>query len=177
MIHLQPLHNPHFIKFIVYFNENQDFFECHEELEEYWKSLPNRTKDHPLTAYILLSTGLYHWRRGNLVGGHRSMKKAYMKLLNVLQLYEDFTQGIDFNQLCQSTKKAIQQIERSENFTPFKIVITSTEIRSLTEKMRTDIELLPIQSDAIIHKHMRRDRSSILNERNKKREEKRRTDD
>ena len=54
---MKPLHNPFFVKFIVYFNENQDFFECHEVLEEYWKSIPDRTKDHPLTAYILLSTG------------------------------------------------------------------------------------------------------------------------
>lgn len=177
MIHLQPLHNPHFIKFIVYFNENQDFFECHEELEEYWKSLPTLSKDHPLTAYILLSTGLYHWRRGNIVGGLRSLKKAYTKLLNIQRIYTDFTIGIDFGQLCRNTKIAIQQIENGQNYMPFKIVITSKEIVSLTESMRTEIELLPAQSDATIHKHMLRDRSSILKERNTKHKEKRRTDD
>ena len=37
---MKPLYNPLFVKFIVYFNENQDFFECHEVLEEYWKEFP-----------------------------------------------------------------------------------------------------------------------------------------
>ena len=52
---MHPHQHPLFVNFIVYFNENQDYFECHEVLEEYWKSLPDGcTKDHPLTAYILL---------------------------------------------------------------------------------------------------------------------------
>ena len=62
---MHPYHHPLFVNFIVYFNSNQDYFECHEVLEEYWKSIPDSDKDHPLTAYILLATGMYHWRRGN----------------------------------------------------------------------------------------------------------------
>ena len=73
---MKPLYNPLFVKFIVYFNENQDFFECHEVLEEYWKLSPDRTKEHPLVGYILLSTAMYHWRRGNTTGADRTIKKA-----------------------------------------------------------------------------------------------------
>ena len=35
---MHPYHHPLFVNFIVYFNSNQDYFECHEVLEEYWKS-------------------------------------------------------------------------------------------------------------------------------------------
>ena len=42
---MKPLHNPFFVKFIVYFNKNQDFFECHEVLEDYWKSLPGEQRN------------------------------------------------------------------------------------------------------------------------------------
>ena len=72
---MHPYHHPLFVNFIVYFNENQDYFECHEVLEEYWKSLPDGGKEHPLTAYILLATGMYHWRRGNTTGQSAPSRK------------------------------------------------------------------------------------------------------
>lgn len=165
MIVLQPLHNPYFVKFIVYFNENQDFFECHEVLEEYWKSLPGRTKDHLLTAYILLSTGLYHWRRDNRVGGLKSLQKAYEKLANATD--DDFKAGIDFDDLCHNVQRAISDLENEEPFNPFTIQ-TSIELKKLADDMKTTMDLLPSRSDAVIHKHMLRDRSDILRKRDEK---------
>ncbi len=166
MIVLQPLHNPYFVKFIVYFNENQDFFECHEELEDYWKSLPGRTKDHLLTAYILLATGMYHWRRGNKVGGLRSLQKANQKLLTTVD--EEFTNGIDFKELCLNVQKAIYELENDQPFKPFTISITSEELNALADELKPTMDLLPFGSDAVIHKHMLRDRSNILRKRDEK---------
>ena len=165
---MKPLHNPHFIEFIVYFNKNQDFFECHEVLEEYWKSLPDGTKDHPLTGYILLSTGMYHWRRGNKIGGLRTLKKAKVKFDATQETFPDFMDGIDFNNMCHKLKQAILNIENNQPFTSFSIVVTSETIISLVNETESQIELLPFGSDAVIHKHMLRDRSSILRKREEK---------
>ena len=68
--------HPLFVQFIVYFNENQDYFECHEVLEELWKKKEPLDKDHWLVALILLSTGLYHWRRGNRKGAEKTLQNA-----------------------------------------------------------------------------------------------------
>jgi len=165
---MKPLHNPFFVKFIVYFNENQDFFECHEELEEYWKSIPNSTKEHPLASYILLSTGLYHWRRGNSVGALRTLKKAIKGMSDQVEFYPEFSDGIDFDELCENVGKAIMQIENGQPFVSFPIKVTSPVLTSLTTEIMPSMKLLPFGSDSVIHKHMLRDRSAIIQERNEK---------
>jgi len=169
---MKPLHNRYFINFIVYFNENQDFFEGHEVLEEYWNSFQHRNKEHPLIGYILLSTGMYHWRRGNLVGGKRTLRKALKKLLKTEIEYPNFTDGIDFKELLICIDTALQHIENNEPFYSFPIHILSEDIFSLVETIKPQMKLLPLGSDDLIHKHMLRDRSSILQARNEKLDEK-----
>ena len=165
---MKPLQNPLFVNFIVYFNENQDFFECHEVLEEYWKSLPNITKNHPLTGYILLSTGMYHWRRGNTIGALRTLKKAIERMTKSSEAYPEFSDGINFDELCGNVNQSIKHIEVGQAFVPFQIEITSSDIVSLMTEIAPSMELLPFGSDIVIHKHMLRDRSDIIRERNEK---------
>jgi uncharacterized protein len=165
---MKPLYNPLFVKFIVYFNENQDFFECHEVLEEYWKDFPDKTKEHPLVGYILLATALYHWRRGNTIGAGRSLKKAISRLEDVSQKYPGFSEGINIESLVKDSVLAYQQIEKEKPFSTFRIEITSPEIQSLIDQIKPTMDLLPYGSDDVIHKHMLRDRSDILIEQEKR---------
>ncbi|WP_210469225.1 DUF309 domain-containing protein [Sporosarcina sp. 6E9] len=167
---MKPLYNPLFVKFIVYFNENQDFFECHEVLEEYWKDSPNRTKEHPLVGYILLATAMYHWRRGNTIGAGRSLKKAITRLEKVSQEHPGFSEGINIESLVKNSTCAYQQIEMERPFSSFPIEITSSEIQSLISQIKPTIDLLPYGSNDVIHKHMLRDRSDILIEQQKRKQ-------
>jgi len=162
---MHPYHHPLFLNFIVYFNRNQDYFECHEVLEEYWKSIPDYSKDHPLTAFILLSTGLYHWRRGNVEGAYRTLVKAENRMLLFQKV---FTEDIDYRQLVQNIQRSIEKLQNEESFSPFRILLTSEVLERSVEEMAAKMELLPTDSDAVIHKHMLRDRSDILAEREKK---------
>ena len=84
------------------------------------------------------------------------------------ETFPTFMSGIDFNDLHQNLKQAILYIENNKPFTSFSIVVTSKTIISLINEMIPKIDLLPFGSDAIIHKHMRRDRSSILQKREEK---------
>lgn len=165
---MKPLHHPFFVKFIIYFNKNQDFFECHEVLEDYWKSIPNVTKDHPLTGYILLSTGMYHWRRGNTIGAHRTLEKAIERMTRLAEEYPGFSDGINFDELCENVNQAIEHIETGQSFASFPIEVTSPAIAALITKITPSMELLPFESDTVIHKHMLRDRSDIIRIRDEK---------
>ncbi|QUW22077.1 DUF309 domain-containing protein [Sporosarcina sp. Marseille-Q4063] len=165
---MKPLYNPLFVKFIVYFNENQDFFECHEVLEEYWKDFPDRTKEHPLVGYILLATAMYHWRRGNTIGAGRSLKKAISRLEKVSQAHPGFSEGINIDSLLKNSTHAYQQIKNEKPFSTFPIEITSPKIQALNNEIKPTMDLLPYGSDDVIHKHMLRDRSDILKEREKR---------
>lgn len=165
---MKPLYHPYFVNFIVYFNENQDFFECHEVLEDYWNEFPSRTKDHPLTAYILLATGLYHWRRGNERGALRTLRKALAKLRMIPEQNSLFAKGIDFSVLCNHVQNSVQSIEVHQPFTSFSIDMTSAKLRALVEMEKPRMQLLPFGSDAIIHKHKLRDRSDVIRLRDEK---------
>jgi len=165
---MHPYHHSLFVNFIVYFNCNQDYFECHEVLEEYWKSIPNRDKNHPLTTYILLSTGMYHWRRNNLNGAIRTLEKAMVKLPVFEVDTPAFTEEIDFHQLLHDLGNAISRLKQQLPFESFPILIKSSTLTNLVLKAEQSMDLLPFGDDAVIHKHMLRDRSDILREREEK---------
>ena len=162
---MHPYQHPLFVNFMVYFNQNQDYFECHEVLEEYWKSLPNGNKEHPLTAYILLATGMYHWRRGNTTGAFRTIRKALNKFQLTGQQSSLYAQEIDLTQLLKDTQNIVDRLEQGLPFEPFSIIVHSPQLARLIDEASQTMELLPFGSDAIIHKHMLRDRSDILLER------------
>lgn len=164
---MHPLHHPLFLNFMVYFNQNQDYFECHEVLEEYWKSLPDGDKKHPLTAYILLATGMYHWRRGNTTGALRTLRKAQTRFPTFSDHYTAYTEEIDFEQLICDIHHAVERLENGLPFESFPIASLSAKLVALIEEAEHSMTLLSFGSDAVIHKHMLRDRSDILRERNK----------
>lgn len=128
---MHPLFHPLFTQFITYFNEHEDYFECHEVLEEYWKEIAPRDKTHPLTAWILLATGMYHWRRGNFSGAKRSLTKSFDRI----QLDGDsaFFEGIQFQPVIKHIQHAIEFVHQEQSFEAFQIQITSPELQDAIE--------------------------------------------
>ena len=161
---MHPLFHPLFVDYCAYFNGNQDYFECHEVLEEYWKEVAPGDKLHPLVGFVQLATGLYHWRRENFSGAFRILKKS---LLNFKQnqgsIYFDY---IDFETLLNEIDSKLTFIEKKESFQAFPLPINNTTLLQLTnEKIVT---LPPFQQHFIINKHMLRDRSEIIEARERK---------
>ncbi|SOB94177.1 hypothetical protein SAMN05880501_101775 [Ureibacillus xyleni] len=164
---MHPLFHRLFVDFCTYYNGNQDYFECHEVLEEYWKEIAPGDKNHPLVGYVQLATGMYHWRRNNRMGAMKILKKA----LNNFSINQSspFFDYIHYNQLYNDCEKSIAAIEKGYDFTSFKIEIQNAELAALVQKNITELPTLPL--NYLLNKHMLRDRSDILNERNKKLEE------
>jgi predicted metal-dependent hydrolase len=87
------------------FND-EEFFQCHEVLEEAWK--PEREPRRLfLQALIHLAVGHYHCQRGNPIGARRQLHKGLKKLAKYLPACE----GIDTSRLYQESLAALEQIE------------------------------------------------------------------
>lgn len=156
---MHALHHPLFIKFMAYFNGNQDYFECHEVLEDYWNEVAPRDKSHPLVGYILTAVGLYHWRRGNFAGAGKSVKKARRNLAGALAGNSPFFDGIDADRLLRSLDEAACRIEAGRPFVPFEIAVTDPLLEKSVELAARGLE--GKDSPSLIHKHMLRGRPGM----------------
>ena len=157
---MHPLFHPLFIEFCTYFNGNQDYFECHEALEEYWKEIAPGEREHPLVGYVQLATGLYHWRRDNRKGATRILQKA-------VRLFEKhaaspFFDYVQYDELLAQTKLAATQAEHAP-FQPFLLPICNEQLHMRTAEAIAKLPVLDAQF--ILHKHKLRDRSHIIAER------------
>lgn len=167
---MHPMNHPAFVQFLTYFNGNQDFFECHEVLEDYWKEIAKKERTHPLVGYIQLATGLYHWRRGNTRGTKTLLKRSYAILQNARAT--SFAEKIELDALLLQMEQAQMAIEEGENYQPFKINITDDELKTYVQN---SIDTLPATNvDYLLHKHRLRDRAEVLEARHVALEKRRR---
>lgn len=158
---MHPLFHPLFIDYVTYFNGNEDYFECHEVLEEYWKNVAPAQKGHPLVGYVQIATGMYHWRRGNVRGAVRIFEKG-MALL-AAPTDDAFIAYVDVEALMPLLQQTVLRMKSGQAFTPFTLPLTND---ALAHRVQRAIDALP-PTDAhyICHKHMLRDRSDVLQQR------------
>ncbi|WP_010286171.1 DUF309 domain-containing protein [Kurthia massiliensis] len=148
-----------FVLFLSYFNRNRDYFECHEVLEEHWKDVAPRTRHHELVGFIQLATGMYHWRRGNFRGARTIFKKAELHLR--MHSSSAYYEGLDMQQLFEALHKSRIAVECEQPFTPFIIPI-------IDETLAADVQAVTLPADSehyLMHKHMLRNRSDVILER------------
>lgn len=155
---MHPLFHPLFIDYCAYFNGNNDYFECHEVLEEYWKEIAPKEKLHPLVGYVQLATGMYHWRRSNVTGAARIIEKAILNF--ELNLNSEYFEFIDLKQLLLIMKNQHRKIQENEPFIHFQLPITDRQLQELVQQRIKTIPLM--DSHFIFNKHMLRDRTEIL---------------
>lgn len=155
---MHPLFHPLFVEYCAYFNDHQDYFECHEVLEDYWKTCAPRDRLHPLVGYVQLATGMYHYRRGNTVGALRILAKAKKNLQQHTQ--SPFVEYIDLHDLLVKIDGAIEAMLAGEAFRPFQLLLTNEKLQQLAFEKAVS---LPAQVEHyVLHKHMLRDRSDIV---------------
>lgn len=159
---MHPTFHPNFVQFLKEFNDINDYFECHELLEDYWKEVAPRQKVHSLAALILLSTSMYHWRRGNFSGALKTMGGSIKRMKETS--HSSFFETINFHRLYQDATNAYNSIQKQEPFLGFQIDIQNKELLSRVEEIPFVKEE---DRNFLIHKHMLRDRSEILEEREK----------
>ena len=150
--------HPLYVDFCNYFNGTQDYFECHEVLEEYWKEVAPGDKEHALVGLIQLATGMYHWRRNNFSGATKILTKSFHNMKRNEQSI--FLKPLNLPLLKKQLLQSISQVEQHKPFHSFKIDIVNCELKKLV-----DIRMLEqpkADEHFLLHKHMLRDRTEVL---------------
>lgn len=104
-----------YLKFIEIFQNERDFFECHEILEEIWvEETKCETRKHVAINLLLISVGLLHWRNKNFKGAVQVLENSLNNYEEVSFLIEDL--GIDSKELKDMIQDTIFKIKKQKYY-------------------------------------------------------------
>jgi uncharacterized protein len=161
------------IDYLIYFHTDQDFFECHEVLEEHWKN--EGMKGNLWPGLIQIAVALYHQRRGNMNGANRMITSGIEKLYTEKKALIDL--GLELDSFFERLEGRKLEIEQQMKFKLISLPLTPTLFQEcLSKAAKTEEEWMKIANpdDQIIHKHRLRDRTAVIDERNKQKLQKNR---
>ncbi|MEH7401279.1 MULTISPECIES: DUF309 domain-containing protein [Bacillaceae] len=151
--------NERYIKYLCHFHFDQDFFECHEILEEQWKLELNHQYKKVWLGLIRLSVVLYHYRRRNFTGAKKLFRHVitFSNDSNLLEMA-----GIDQLQFQQIITDLRLNLQNEKEFLPFDLPIND---QKLFERFQNQKEYYSSFTADLINKHSTRDRTDVISER------------
>ncbi|NWL89433.1 DUF309 domain-containing protein [Paenibacillus sp. 79R4] len=102
---------PLYLAFLVYFNRDRDYFECHEVMEELWLA---QQSDPLYKGLLQIAVGLFHFRYGNVIGARKMLLSAVERL----KPYPVDSLGIDLEKLRNEAALYAAKLEAYEQ-SPF----------------------------------------------------------
>lgn len=156
-----------YIRYLVHFHGDRDYFECHEILEEHWKQT-STDKQSIWVGFILLAVSNYHYRRGNYSGAFKSLNKALTIFQK--QITHGVSLGIDCPSLITLLHDRSNAIQSGLPYASFNIPFSDSDLVNRCQQIcqekgyiwGTDSD--PKRID-LIHRHALRDRSEVILER------------
>lgn len=104
-----------YLKFIEVFQNERDFFECHEILEDVWvEETKCETRKHVAINLLLISVGLLHWRNKNFKGSVQVLENSLNNYEEVSFLIEEL--GIDSKELKDMIQDTISKIKKQKDY-------------------------------------------------------------
>ena len=160
-----------YILFLVHFHGDKDYFECHEILEEYWKQVDKANKQSIWVAFILLAVSCYHFRRANYSGALKTIRKSAAIFQRENGNISNY--GLNKDQLLMSLAQLEKNIVQKTAFQPLDLPIFDIKLEQLCQNKAAELKIVwkdsaPADS-AIINRHLTRDRSAVLKERDEAR--------
>lgn len=117
-----------YVDFLYYFNVEQDYYECHEVLEELWLE---EGRERFYQGLLQVAVGLYHQRNGNLGGA----VKLWTAALEKLAAYsEPEWMGIDMAGVIKETEARLAAIKEGRPDT-----CGTMQIRIVDERLWTAV--------------------------------------
>lgn len=164
-----------YIDFLVHFHSNRDYFECHEILEEYWKDVDSRNKDSVWVGLIQLAVANYHHRRGNFNGALRTLQKAFQIISTNEVLIQKL--GLDSQLLLRQLTARVTAIEKRHDYQSMNLPIQSKQLLEQCKSRSQELHMTwlmesDLANSQIVHRHMERDRTNVIEERNKAKQKK-----
>lgn len=153
-----------YLDYLVYFHGPRDFFECHEILEEFWKS--RQGLEYIWVGLIQIAVALYHYRRGNRMGATKMMESA----IRNLEENPVTTIGIDQEQLLSQMREIIKRCDLDLPYIDINLPIVDIKLLNQSRELcNTNGYVWGAQSNLtnsyLIHKHKLRDRTEVILER------------
>ncbi|CAG7648482.1 DUF309 domain-containing protein [Paenibacillus allorhizosphaerae] len=161
-----------YIQFLAYFHGPRDYFECHEVMEDYWKSNPGHPFRQTLEGLIQAAVSFYHQRRGNLRGGEKMLRSALTHLRD--EHLERL--GIEAQAFRIRLVNRLAALERADSFeyTDIDIPLSDAMLEKACRESCAAMKAVWLQpsnlTDAfLLDKHKLRDRSEVIAERERQR--------
>lgn len=160
-----------YVRYLVYFHGVRDYFECHEILEDEWKKDPRGKRKPYWQGLIQIAVGLYHWRRGNLIGAGRSLANAIRNVTDEKKALT--TLALDYEQLMVQLRQLEQNIRAQKPYKSINLPITDPELRSQCEKLCEEKGCVmgnpsDLTDEPILNKHRQPNRETVISKREKK---------
>jgi hypothetical protein len=121
-----PPHPPQYIEALRLFNE-QDFFECHDVLEELWSDIVGDQRRF-YQGLIQIAVSLFHFGNGNLGGA----RKLYHSSREYLKHYPSPYMNLDLDKLLSDLTICFQELLDAGNSYPDNLVINESLIPHIT---------------------------------------------
>lgn len=159
-----------YVEFLVQFHATRDYFECHEILEEHWKSRPDDPLAHAWVGLLQVAVALYHERRGNLEGARKMLTAALERHLRADDL--DLL-GLDGAATIERVRRRLEGLgdgttsEASPQYADLDLPVRDPELARLCVERCAARGLAwggpsDLASDALVHRHARRDRTAVV---------------
>jgi uncharacterized protein len=158
-----------YLDYLIEFHATRDYFECHEILEEHWKHDPPGKRKLYWVGLIQLAVALYHQRRQNIIGAKR-MFRSSLRIIELEQKEFELL-GIDVVLLKKMIRDRLNQTDAV--FIDFMIPIIDDQLLGECQKLSSERQLIwgkksALELDQLIHKHTLRDRTNVIEERQRK---------
>lgn len=157
-----------YVDYLVQFHAQRDYFECHEILEEYWKSFPIEQRKAVWVGLIQIAVALYHQRRGNQSGADKMLTSA----IRLLKQHHDDVQrlGLDSTALNDLLEKRLREIKAGISYHSLSLPIHDEELRKAYEhacalRNAPTFRESDLNDHYLLNKHTLRDRSEVFAER------------
>ncbi|WP_335869778.1 DUF309 domain-containing protein [Bacillus sp. 2205SS5-2] len=167
-----------YIQYLVYFHGNRDYFECHEVLEEYWKQVDSGNRSSIWVGLIQVAVSMYHFRRENDIGAIRTLRKA----IEIFQHKRDelTTLGIHSELFLEQLNEQLETLYTPTKYQSMSFPIQDPVLLKECIKRCKDNgynwgNKSDLTQNALIHRHQLRDRSDVIQARQKALQQKKRS--
>ncbi|MGO0062007.1 DUF309 domain-containing protein [Brevibacillus fluminis] len=158
-----------YVDYLIHFHTDRDYFECHEILEEYWKSLPDRGKHSTWVGLIQIAVSLYHQRRNNFSGARKMLASA----CEILQANPDALQrlGLAPDELFKRLEERIAALDSQQAYSSIDLPIADPALLAHCQKLCAERGMVfgspsDLGNAYICNKHTVRDRRDVIEKRN-----------
>ncbi|MCH1624806.1 DUF309 domain-containing protein [Ferdinandcohnia quinoae] len=157
-----------YVDFLIHFHCDRDYFECHEILEEHWKADIRPERKPYWVGLIQIAVSLYHHRRGNFTGALKMIKSSISIIEN--QKKEVSKLGLHVDNLLKILNQKYDDIKNKLPYKSIDLPINDHELFTTCTSLSQSKGMIwgkhsAITDHELIHKHILRDRSEVIAER------------